>query len=114
MSTTAPPTTTGTAPPREPWLPQATQPISMGQETPGQRIRTLWAARGLWLGLLAAGVAGWGEIWLFQEPLRAQGAALQVLGIGLGVLAWGNTPAAPILPAGTERRWWAIAWRRGL
>ncbi|MGI8586390.1 MAG: ArnT family glycosyltransferase [Chloroflexia bacterium] len=73
-----------------------------------------WAARGVWLGLLALVVGAAGEQLLFHEELRGLGMAVLVLAVLLGVLAWNGAPVATGLDAGAERPWRHIAWRREL
>jgi 4-amino-4-deoxy-L-arabinose transferase-like glycosyltransferase len=63
-------------------------------------VRRLWAIRGVWLGLLAAGTAAAGETFLFQPEQRATGSALLVGAAGLAALAWSGLREAPLL----ERR----------
>jgi len=80
----------------------------------GPALRRVWAARGVWLAGLALGVGAAGEWLLFLESLRGLAAAVLVLAMLLGVLAWSGTREAPLLAADPTRAWWRIAWRREL
>src|SRR5262245_27212409 len=96
----------------QPWIPQngRAEQAAVGDRA-GIR-RQVWALRGIWLGLCALGVGAAGEVLLFQEPLRVQGALVIAFALVLAALAWSGIPGTALLmPAAGP---WKLVWRPGL
>jgi 4-amino-4-deoxy-L-arabinose transferase-like glycosyltransferase len=95
-----------------PWVPPpASPPAAVARPDRATALRRAWAARAVWMGLLALAVGAGGQILLFQEPLRGPGALLLAVALLLAGLAWSGIPDAPLLQSETAVRSRAIAWR---
>ncbi|HEX8598916.1 MAG TPA: glycosyltransferase family 39 protein [Chloroflexia bacterium] len=89
-------------------LPMQSQGKEKKQESP------LWRQRSIWLGFLAFLVGVGGEVLLFQEAQRAQGAVLLLLAMLLGLVAWSDTRDTPLLTFPLEQARKAITLRPDL
>jgi hypothetical protein len=95
-----------------PWTPAGAAPQRVARPA-ARPARRAWAARGLWLGLLAWGIAFAGLLLLGDETTRPAGEGLVVLAMILAVIAWGGArpraafalapPAGPLLRLDLER-----------
>src|SRR4051794_21318758 len=81
-------------------LPRVTETPAPPRAVPGaiRVARRVWAARGFWLGLLAAGTGAAGMALLVQEKRGpGPGAVLLALAMLLGAVAWSGSRDAPLL-----------------
>ena len=86
----------------EPWVPQIAESRRLKTTADvaqaADRVeRPLWKRRAIWLGVLAFLVGAGGEVLLFREEQRAQGAILLLVAMALGIVAWSGTRDAPLL-----------------
>lgn len=105
------PASTEAAHPAITGAPPAADPSTRTLSAPANRRTRLWAARAIWLGLLAFLVGGLGELVLLLQVAPALGGAILVLAMLLGVLAW-RARAEGLLPsASAAGQATHIAWR---